>query len=376
MIKLTFTGDIMCSKEYINYTKLRKHEISYDCALSEIKNYFSNSDYAIANLETPIAGKSFDYTSHKWSFNAPIDFAKSLKHAGIDMVTTANNHCLDRGVDGLLGTIKNLDKIGLEHTGTFYDTLSKGRYLLKDICGIKVAFMSYTYGTNASFNKCYLSKRQKTLINMFQSQERSASRWNLLFRYVNQKIYNSPKYRFNKSLDFIDSEVKRARLDGAEYIVLLMHAGGQYGQYPSADAVYLADKLSGLNIDAIIGNHEHVVHEMSVNSNRQIVAYSLGNFMSFPYTEGVPYDGYLNKTNYSSILNLYLEKDEDKVRLKRATFSLVKNAIDQGEYRVRVLDAKDKDEIDYLVSKVLNKQRGSNHHPNLAEYLIYEERQI
>ena len=84
-------------------------------------------------------------------FNTPDALGDALKDAGFDLVSTANNHCLDRGYDGMVRTLDVLDKLGLAHVGTYRsaeERAAQNGVYVADMGGIKVAFLSYTYGTN------------------------------------------------------------------------------------------------------------------------------------------------------------------------------------------------------------------------------------
>lgn len=115
-IKLTFTGDIMCDMLEISAYKNSLGHYSFLEKFSSCEKYFQESDFIVGNLETPIGDT--DFCSEQYTFNSPIELALAIKKCGISLVTTANNHCLDRGVEGLNRTIELLDKINLKHTGT------------------------------------------------------------------------------------------------------------------------------------------------------------------------------------------------------------------------------------------------------------------
>jgi len=101
-IKITFAGDIMC--DHLEILSYRTDTGGYDFSevFKECKDYFFSSDYVVGNLETPIAKAG--YSEKLYSFNSPVEFAEAIKANGFSMVTTANNHCLDRGVSGLEDT--------------------------------------------------------------------------------------------------------------------------------------------------------------------------------------------------------------------------------------------------------------------------------
>ncbi len=116
MIKCTFLGDIMCTEEIIQAFK-KENGYNFDAIFDSTKSLFEKSDFIMGNLETPISIDNKKLTNEKYRFNSPFEFAEAVKKAGIDAVATANNHCLDRGIEGIKSTQKSLDKIGLIHTG-------------------------------------------------------------------------------------------------------------------------------------------------------------------------------------------------------------------------------------------------------------------
>ena len=81
-------------------------------------------------------------------FNTPEQLATNLKDVGIDVVSTANNHCMDTNYTGLVSTLKYLDEAEIAHTGTNATVEDQNKILVKDVNGIKIAFLSFTYGTN------------------------------------------------------------------------------------------------------------------------------------------------------------------------------------------------------------------------------------
>src|SRR5699024_2164123 len=110
----------------------------------ETKNLFSNSDLVVGNLETVFAGENVSYTNHIYNFNTPDQFARAMKQGGIDIVTTATNHCLDRGIAGLVRTLDILDQNKIDHTGTYRNKKERNTIYYKEIDNKKIAFLSYT----------------------------------------------------------------------------------------------------------------------------------------------------------------------------------------------------------------------------------------
>ncbi|MDO4189515.1 MAG: CapA family protein [Lachnospiraceae bacterium] len=296
-IKITFTGDIMCKKEFVE-AAYNKGIFKFDSMLIGMREFLSHSNYVIGNLETPIAGEEFGFTVEKYIFNAPIEFAKSVKDAGVDFVATANNHCLDRGIEGLIQTNKNLDLLGFEHVGTRNNPDDPANKII-NIGHVKVGMLAYTYGTNADENKYWLKKEDLYHVNMSQNQELHFKLWRRMYlsKYkiirrcyriiailMGQKNLGCPADR--KEFDFkqkksIAKEITRLKRAGAEMFIMNWHAGGQYNMEPASRVKKSVKYLKKLGVDTIIVNHEHCVQkgDFSDAKNGNVVVYCLGNFL-------------------------------------------------------------------------------------------------
>src|SRR5690625_3571097 len=109
----------MCGQPLLKASHIKNNEYNFDNIFKYMKHDFKESDFVVGNLETICAGGDLGYTNHIFSFNTPEQFIHSIENSGIHMVTTATNHCLDRGVEGLKRNLKNLKKYNLENTGTY-----------------------------------------------------------------------------------------------------------------------------------------------------------------------------------------------------------------------------------------------------------------
>lgn len=245
---LLFAGDAMQHKAQIEAARRADGSYDYTECFTELKSIISAADYAIVNLETPIGYSNY---SGYPCFNAPVAFAASLKEAGFDLFLTANNHTLDRRDKGLTTTIDILDSLSVDHIGTYKsvearDSLSP---LIKDINGFKIGFINYTYGTNG-----------------FKPGG------NVVVNYIDK--------------DLISSEIAKAREYGAEIVCATIHWGDEYKSLPNSSQRKLAEYLKNQGVELIIGTHPHVVQPIELCYNptdsfdRNVIAYSLGNFIS------------------------------------------------------------------------------------------------
>lgn len=239
--EIVFAGDAMMHTRQIETAHRQGQTYDFSEYFSDIAPYIRNADYAVVNLETPVSAAPF---SGYPQFNAPGAYIDALAHAGFDLFLTANNHTLDRRDKGLCNTIDSLDRRGLDHIGTYktYAERFASTPLIKELNGIKVAFLNYTYGTNGI-----------TPGNVVQ-------------------------------VDYIDRELMRrdvlaARKAGAEFIFACLHWGVEYEKLPHSSQKSTANYLFGLGVDAIIGSHPHVIQPIEYSDGKLLV-YSLGNFIS------------------------------------------------------------------------------------------------
>ena len=223
-VRMTAIGDIMChNSQYNDAYKNGIYDFSY--VFEDIRTYIQNSDIAIGNLETTFAGVQKGYSSYP-RFNTPEILAQNLKDLGIDVLSTANNHSLDMGYLGLENTIYYLDKEEILHTGTFKSEEEKNKIVVKEVNGLKIAFLSYTYGTNGI------------------------------------EIPIGKEYCIN----LIDKELIIYQLESAkkeaDVICVNMHWGTEYENNPNDIQKELANFLLENGVDIILGSHPHVLQPM------------------------------------------------------------------------------------------------------------------
>lgn len=210
------------------------------------------ADLAIGNLETTLAGADRGYTGYPM-FNSPDSFASALVKSGFDVLTTANNHTLDRGPAGLARTLDVLDELGAQHTGTARTAEEAERTLVAEVNGVKVAILAYTYGMNG-----------------FTAP--SDKKW---------------------MVDVIDTgrmiaDVKRARELEPDLVIVSIHNGVEYQRQPSEAQKAVETAMIEAGADVVLGSHPHVIQPMrTVEATREdgsartgFIIHSLGNFVS------------------------------------------------------------------------------------------------
>lgn len=282
---LTSLGDTLCHNTqywdaYNNTTK--EYDFSY--VYEEISNYTSSSDLTIGSLETSFAGEDRGYSNYP-TFNSPDSLATALKNIGVDIISTAGNHALDYGYSGLCRTIDVLEENGLSHLGTYKTAEEQEKILIKNVKGVNIAFINYTYGTNG----IPVPSDKPYCINLIDK-------------------------------DFIKKQIQVAKDQNVDMIVACMHWGIEYQTTASSEQEELANFLFQNGVDVILGNHPHVLEPMEKRNitledgteKEVFVVYALGNFTADQRDE---------ITRDSAILNLTITKQPDgKITIDKANY--------------------------------------------------------
>lgn len=282
---MTAIGDVMChNTQYWDAYIKEKDEYDFSYVFDDISSYIENNDISIGSLETSFAGKERGYSNYP-TFNSPDNLAYSLKNIGLDVLSTAGNHCLDMGFSGLSRTIDILDDAGISHLGTYKTSEDRNQILFEDVKGLKVAFINYTYGTNG----IPIPSGKDFCVNLI-----------------------------DKTL--MKKDIENAKSQDADVIVACMHWGTEYKTTANDEQKDLADFLFENGVDIILGNHPHVLEPMEKRTvtlsdgtvKDGFVIYALGNFIC---------DQNAENTRNSIILNLTITKHSDgKVSIDKADY--------------------------------------------------------
>jgi beta-glucosidase-like glycosyl hydrolase/poly-gamma-glutamate capsule biosynthesis protein CapA/YwtB (metallophosphatase superfamily) len=303
-MRISAAGDLMLhSYQYENAFSAETGRYEFDSNFELVKPYLKQADIALANLETVFGGPGLPYSDYP-RFNAPDSFGEAIKNAGFNMLTTANNHCNDKGDAAIMRTLNQLDFWGIKHTGTFRTKSERGKILTAEADGISVAFLSYTYGTNG----LPLPDGKNYMVNIIDE-------------------------------NLIISDLQKAKELNTDFIVVMPHLGNEYETAPRQVFKNWINLMLENGADIVLASHPHVLQPLEIVKMTDVnggertcaVAYSLGNFISgqrtVPRDEGV-------------ILNIELEKKEgEKAYISKIsyvpTWVMFTNA--QGQADVKVL---------------------------------------
>ena len=224
--------------------------------LADLRPVMAGADLAICHLETPLAPRGGPYAGYPL-FAAPPAILPALRWAGYDACTTASNHSLDQGVDGLRRTLRYLDAAGIASAGTAATRRDSRTPVLLQAGGATVGLISATYGTNG----LPLPPDQPWSVPLIDVER-------------------------------IQRQAAHARNAGADVVLVALHWGLEYLHDPTDEQVAIARELTrNPDIDFVYGHHAHVVQPYD-KVNGTWVAYGLGNAVAQQSTsvEGV-YDG-------------------------------------------------------------------------------------
>lgn len=319
--KISAVGDILCQMDMIQDAQ---NEDSYDFSymFDNITKYVKKSDIAIGTLET-------NFTSNRYSglgkYNTPTEFLTAVKNSGISLVSLAHNHVLDYGEDGLNQTISKIHEKGMSITGIQNNEENENSEFtgnIKEVNGIKIAFLSYTYGLS---NENEISEEEKSKVNIFSEE--------LALKDIQYAKENS------------------------NYIIVIMH----WGDVNSSTITDYQNNITGFlvnnDVDMILGSHPSVVEPMKIIQNAEgkniLVAYSLGNYIS-----SLKYEN----ADVELILNIQIAKSEDqeKAVLQKVDYTPI-YVLDNGtksEKRFELTDMKQlaKDYANGDTSKISRKK--------------------
>ena len=199
------------------------------------------------NIRSTLIGVEIGLSSYP-SFNSPKEVGAALKESGVDIVTLANNHTLDRGEKAIQSAIAHWNELDMPYTGSYLSADDQMNIRTIEKNGIIFSFLAYTYGTNG----ISVPEDKQYLVNLIEEE-------------------------------MIKQEISKAK-EISDIVVVSLHFGNEYQRLPSDEQKEVAHKTANAGADIIIGHHPHVLQPMEwitkEDGKRTFVAYSLGNFLS------------------------------------------------------------------------------------------------
>lgn len=217
---------------------------NFDGALDYVRDIVSEYDIAYYNQETPFAGGLPDGYPR---FSTPSEFGDAMIKAGFNMISTATNHTIDKGEDGILNFYNYLkNKDGIIFNGIADSATARNNFIIGEKNNITYTMLSYTTSTNG----LPVPSGKDYLVNVYDAEQ-------------------------------VKEDIESVR-DKVDVLIVAMHWGVEYATTPNASQEEIAQYLADLGVDIIIGTHPHVLQPITWIDDT-LVIYSLGNFISNQY---------------------------------------------------------------------------------------------
>ena len=246
--RLYMVGDALIHSTLYQDAKTADGGYDFKPMLELIKPISSKYDLVYYNQETILGGVELGLSNYP-RFNSPYEVGDAFIDAGFNLVSLATNHTMDKNEQGVINSVnywkQHKDKVVYSGQWTSFEEREAETSQIYEKNGIKYAFLSYTTWTNGLETPV-----GKEYLNNVYSDEKAAA------------------------------DIEKVR-DKADIIMVAMHWGTEYSLGVDSDQTRIANYLSSLGVQLIIGAHPHVVEPVEfINEGKTLVIYSLGNFIS------------------------------------------------------------------------------------------------
>ena len=315
-VTIAFVGDLILLQDQVRMAYLdTAGKYDFEPMFEYAAPYLAAADLAIGIFEGPAAGEDAGYSTSNFddglplSLNYPDSFAWSVKNSGIDIVSTANNHLLDKGEEGVVKTLDILDEVGLLHVGSYRNAEERCNNLILEVKGVRIAFLAYTYGSNG-YSEEYFLRENPSLTSILVSP---ASKY---FQEVKTSVLS-------------DFQQLKGMSNPPDIIAVLPHMGTQFSHKTDAFQETWNDIFINAGADIILGDHAHAVQPIeftkAVESKEKqgIIVNCPGNFVN----------SYVEKNgDATSIVEVYIDPHRKEV-ICAGVIPMYTQAPANGDYR-------------------------------------------
>jgi poly-gamma-glutamate capsule biosynthesis protein CapA/YwtB (metallophosphatase superfamily) len=282
---VSVSGDLLMHSPLLDRALANGEGSEYDFApfFERIAPYVRGVDLGLCHLETPMGpGPPTSYPI----FNTPTGLAASVRRSGWDACSTASNHSLDQGLEGVRGTVGALDQRGIEHAGSYPSEPASERPEILRVDGVKLGYLAYTDATNG------IPAPNGWVLEEYAAADPEAG------------------------AEAILADARRAREQGAEAVIVNLHWGDENSSAPNPSQLEVAARLTRSDlITAVVGQGPHVVQPIR-RINGKYVVFSEGNLVSNQSAAtGLP-----AATQDGLIALLRFEVDRDRATVKKVEY--------------------------------------------------------
>lgn len=251
--KLTLVGDFLFESPFYNAVDKGYDKNNY---FKLVSPYFLDDDLTIGNMEVVVGDDTLPVSGDGYNFCAPSYIGDLVSSLDFQVLSTANNHSFDRGIEGIYSTLNYFKNTKIKTVGTYLSSEDKEEARIIKANGIKFGFLAYTYGTNSKVSddaKELISTYRNSLTRTFTETEKEA---------IKNDVENIKKL--------------------TDVVVVMMHWGNEFTFTPTNEQKEIASFLNSIGVDIIYGSHSHSIQPIEVigDEHKTLVYYSLGNFVS------------------------------------------------------------------------------------------------
>ena len=281
-------GDVLVHRQIIDQAKSDARDgarVDFRPMLEGIAPLVEMSDLAVCHMEYPMGSPGGPWSAWPDLPNAPPQLAKAMAWFGFDACSTASNHSLDQGFDGVVSTIDAIERAGMVAFGTARTEEESLDPRIIEVKGVAIALMSYSYG----FNGIPLPSGREWCCNRI-SPER------------------------------IIRDARHARKAGARIVVVSLHHGVEGQVTPTQEQRSVVQALADSGeVDLVLGHHAHVIQPVD-KVNGMWVAYGHGNLLSAQSRKD-PRSGDGLLTMFT-----FVEQEDGSFEVERAVGYAIRNA--------------------------------------------------
>ena len=285
--RIMANGDLLYHD--IIYISAKKADGTYDFHenFEYVKPWLKQADLVLGDFEGTV--NKDHYLAGYPLFNAPGEVMDAIKDAGYQVLDLAHNHILDSQIEGVVSTADAIEKAGMTPVGVYtHESRDKAPLVIKEVNGIKVAILAYSYGFNG------------------------------IEQSISQEDYN--RYLSDLDEDKMKAEIERAEKQ-ADITVIMPQMGVEYQIEPTDEQKKLYHKMIDWGADIIFGGHPHVVEPAETvekDGDKKLIIYSMGNFISNQRIETMQDVENAKWTERGVLMDVTIKKKSGKTTIETA----------------------------------------------------------
>ena len=285
--RIMANGDLLYHD--IIYISAKKSDGTYDFHenFEYVKPWLKQADLVIGDFEGTV--NKDHYLAGYPLFNAPGEVMDAIKDAGYQVLDLAHNHILDSQIEGVVSTADAIEKAGMTPIGVYtHEPRDKAPIVIKEVNGIKVALLAYSYGFNG------------------------------IEQSISQEDYD--RYLSDLNEDKMKAEIERAEKE-ADITIIMPQMGVEYQIEPTEEQKKLYHKMIDWGADIIFGGHPHVVEPAETvekNGDKKLIIYSMGNFISNQRIETMQDVENAKWTERGVLMDVTIKKKSGKTTIETA----------------------------------------------------------